>query len=395
MKYLFVKDRLAWPRSSGHDVHASHMMRALGELGHEVALASVEPAAAEAVNGLGLARVLVLGGGSAVDGRVRLTTLQERFRSYWGVDRGRIAAVRDASDLVDADVVVVVGLGVLPYLGAIDGPTRVWYAGDEWVWHHLSQVRAADPSSWPHLRDAAVKGLYERAYAGLIDRAWVVSEADRRALRPLIGRAKAIVVPNGVDADHYQAQAAVEHERSCVFWGRLDFGPNVQALEWFCRKVWPAVRRLVHDARFTIYGFHPTDRVTAMAAIDGVSVVADLPDLRDAIARQPVVVLPFVSGGGIKNKLLEAASLARAIVGSPVALNGLQGLQDGRSPFLVARTADEWAEALASLWGDPGRRRRLGEEARRWVLANHSWEAAARAAVAGLPAATEAEAEAA
>ena len=30
---------------------------------------------------------------------------------------------------------------------------------------------------------------------------------------------------------------------SCVFWGRLDFDPNVDALEWFIGKVWPAVGR--------------------------------------------------------------------------------------------------------------------------------------------------------
>ena len=51
MRLLFVKEALAWPRSSGHDVHCFHMMRALAALGHEVSLATVKPAADEALAG--------------------------------------------------------------------------------------------------------------------------------------------------------------------------------------------------------------------------------------------------------------------------------------------------------------------------------------------------------
>ncbi len=383
MKFLFVKDRLAWPRSSGHDVHTYYMMRALIGLGHEVSLATAGPATAEAVEGLRLAHRLVLGDGASTDdSRVRLSRLQDRFRSYWGVDRRRIAAVRDAADLAGADAVVVVGLGVLPYLGAIQGAARVWYAADEWVWHHVSQVRAGDPSSWSNLREAAVKGCYEWAYRGLIDRAWVVSQADRRALRAILGRNGVDVVPNGVDGDHYQAVEASQIPRSCVFWGRLDFGPNIQAIEWFRKRAWPAIRRRTPDARFTIYGFNPTPGIAALDGLDGIEVVPDLPDLRAEIARHQVVVLPFVSGGGIKNKLLEASSMAKAIVGSPVAVNGLRG--EGPIPLVVARSAEDWAEALDGLWGDAERRRELGDQARRWVLEHHTWEAAANAVASKL-----------
>ena len=82
---------------------------------------------------------------------------------------------------------VVVGLNVLPYLAGVSGPLRVWYAADEWAWHHLSQVRLLRPSTWGNVKEAAVKGLYERAYAPLLDRVWVVSEADRRAMRWVAG----------------------------------------------------------------------------------------------------------------------------------------------------------------------------------------------------------------
>jgi glycosyltransferase involved in cell wall biosynthesis len=384
MHLLFVKETLAWPRSSGHDVHCFHMMRALAGLGHEVSLLTAAEPAAEAVARLPLALRRCFGAGGGPPGPVvPMTRLQERFRSYWGVGEDRIAAVARAAEDCRADAVVVVGLNVLPYLAGVKNACRVWYAADEWLWHHLSQVRLTRPRTWGEVRPALVKGVYERAYRPMLDRVWVVTPADRRAMRWVAGVSNIDVLPNGVDGEHYRpAEGVAEEERTCVFWGRLDFGPNVQALEWFCGRVWPAVRRQAPDARFTIYGFNPTEPVRALTGRDGVALVPDLPDLRPEIARHQVVVLPFVSGGGIKNKLLEAAALGKAIVCTATACRGLR--LDRSPPFRTPRGRKQWARDLLSLWADADGRRRLGAEAREWVLKSHTWTAAARDAVAGL-----------
>jgi glycosyltransferase involved in cell wall biosynthesis len=385
MRLLFVKPSLSWPRSSGHDVHCYYMMRALIGRGHEVSLATVEEPHAGALDGLALASYRALGGEPRGDGGadgLRATRLQERFRSYWGIDESRVRAVARAARDCDADAVVAVGLDVLPYLLGISDRARVWYAADEWAWHHLSLLRPGRPEAWEHAKQSLIKGLYERVYAPILDRIWVVSEADRRAMRCVAGIRTIDVIANGVDGDHYRPVDVPEIEQSGTFWGRLDFGPNVQALEWFCGRVWPLIRREAPAARFTIYGFRPSSAVRALAGRDGIDLVPDLPDLRAEIARHQVVVLPFISGGGIKNKLLEAAGMARPIVCSPRACGGLyagEGL-----PVIEARGGAEWARAIQTLWRDESRRRQLGAEARRWVLQHHSWDAAARSAEASL-----------
>src|SRR5207342_1678273 len=99
------------------------------------------------------------------------------------------------------------------------------------------------------------------------------------------------VLPNGVDVEYYQSSSTTEEAMTAVFWGRLDFGPNIQALQWFCRRVWPEVKSARPDARFTIIGFHLTPPVAALAKIAGVHIISDLPDLRAEVARHGVVVL--------------------------------------------------------------------------------------------------------
>ncbi|AMV23591.1 D-inositol-3-phosphate glycosyltransferase [Gemmata sp. SH-PL17] len=384
LRLLFVKDSLSWPRSSGHDVHCFHMMQALAKLGHEVGLLTATEPHPEAVAGLPLAfqRVFPKRGEPAVGPEPQFRWLQRKFQSYWGVDENRVRAVGQAALDMKADGVVVVGLNVLPYLGAVKDRLRVWYAADEWAWHHVSQVRAFRPRTWSEIKQALIKGVYERAYRPMLDRVWVVTDADKRAMRWVAGVRGIDVVPNGVDAEHFRPLDVPQREHSCTFWGRLDFGPNVQALEWFCGRVWPRVRAAYPNATFTVYGFSPTPAVRALTGHNGIELIADLPDLRAAVATHQAVVFPFVSGGGIKNKFLEAAAMGKPIVCSSVALNGLR--HPTESGALVASSPEDWVRALGTLWSDAAHRTTAGESVRRWVIERHSWDAAARTAVEGL-----------
>lgn len=370
---MFVKEAQNWPRSSGHDVHGYHLMRALAARGHLVSLATVRPPTPEALAGLPLASHHVLSG---VAGRLPLTPWQRRLADYYGVPDDWGLALGQLMRRQAFDAVVLVARHLLPLLTAVRGPMRVWYVADDPVWHHLSRLRAGDPRTWTELRPAVINLLYEQAFRGCYDRVWVVSEADRAAARLFSGCARVDLIPNGVDADYYTPGSEPVLPASCVFWGRLDFGPNVDALEWFIGRVWPRVRAQTPQARFAVFGFCPSEAVRALARTPGVELYPDLPDLRAEVRRRAVVVLPFVSGGGIKNKLLEAAALGLAVVGSRRALGGARG----RPPVRVCGRPDEWADTLAALWADAAARAALGAAARRWVTTHHTWAAAAAAA---------------
>jgi glycosyltransferase involved in cell wall biosynthesis len=386
MKLLFVKPSLAWPRSSGHDVHTYHMMRACAELGHELGLVTVSRPAPGAVDGLSLSYAGALAEANGSNGGapdIRFTSLQERYRSYWGVEKTYVARLGAIVRQQAPDAVIVAGLDALAYLPAIPEKTiRVWYAADEWVLHHLSLLQAQDRTTWPHVKAALLKGLYERAYAPVVDRAWVVSDTERRAMRWFAGVRDVDVVPNGVDAEFFAPLGEPEVPSSAVFWGRLDFEPNVQALAWFCRQVWPTLHQQVPGSRFTVIGFKPGPEVLALGRLPGVEITPDLPDLRREVSRHAVVVLPFVTGGGIKNKLLEGAALGKPIVCTRRTLSGLRSPE--QSGFSAVDTPALWVDEIRGLWADEGRRRDAGRTARQWVQAHHSWQACAADATAGL-----------
>ena len=380
MRLLFVKERLAWPRTSGHDVHTYYMMQSIQRLGHEVALVARDRVP-EAVEGLPLAASWTLS--ELPDaGPLPTTRLQAKFLSYWGIDRRDLGAVASAVARFNADVLVPVGLDGLPYVAAAGNARAVWYAADEWFLHHMSLVKVTQPATWQHVKPAFIKLLYERAFAPLVDRVWVVSEADRRAAVRWAGMPRADVLPNGVDTGYFAPAGAGGDTKhcSCVFWGRLDFEPNIDAMNWFLNTAWPLVRRQHPHALLRVIGANPGPEAQAWREVPGVELHTDVPDLRPLLRDMQVAVLPFVSGAGIKNKLLEAAALAKPVICTPRSLGGLRG----SPPLTTASEPAEWSASLHRLWLDAELRASNGSAGRRWVIENHACETSARTAMEAL-----------
>jgi glycosyltransferase involved in cell wall biosynthesis len=378
VRLLFVKSDLAWPRAKGHDVYTFHTIKACAALGHEVSLAVAAEPKPEALQGLSLKALYRFDQANGARWSGSSSWLQRKFRSFFGVPDGYLAALAGAAEESRADAVIIAGLDVLPYFAAVRGVTTVWHAADELAWHHLSQLKLGDPELVSNVRAAAFKMVYERAHRGLIDRAWVVSTTERRAMKWLAGMKHVDVVSLGIDGSFFSPGSERVQPNTAVFWGRLDFGPNIQALDWFMREVWPLVRQRVPDARFTVMGFNPSDAVRASTAAPGVTLMPDVPDLRGIAREHAVAVFPFVSGGGTKNKLLEAAALGLPIVCTPTATLGLLGHP---LPLTVVSEARALADALAAMWSDPAAARTKGEAARAWVLREHTWDAMARTAI--------------
>jgi glycosyltransferase involved in cell wall biosynthesis len=379
LRILFYKRDIAWPFRSGHDVHTFHMMQALAAVGHRVALVTVQPLPSAVRESLTLELHTVAPNNASDDKPFGLPMLQERFRRFWGISSTHLETVQQLTAGFAADAVVTPGMEALPVLAAIHGPLRIWYAADELALHHFSQVRLAKPSSWGEAREGIFKGFYERTFRTVIDRVWAVSDVDARAFRHLIGIRGVDIIPNGVDATRYQPAATAEVPFTAAFWGRLDFGPNIQGLQWFFAQVWPLVIARHPHAEFTIIGFHPGNEVRELATLPGVTLCADVPDIQDLVHSRAIAVLPFRSGTGIKNKLLEAAAMGKAIVCTRTALSGLSA-----PPFAGLEEPLAWVDELSRLWGNDEERLRRGREARQWVTSHHTWAAAAQKAEAAI-----------
>jgi glycosyltransferase involved in cell wall biosynthesis len=154
----------------------------------------------------------------------------------------------------------------------------------------------------------------------------------------------------------------------------MDYRPNIEAVTFFAREVMPRLAALAPAPRFHIVGANPSPAVQALAELPRVHVTGSVPDTRPYLAHAAVAVAPLRIARGIQNKVLEAMAMARPVVASPEAYEGVHAVA-GRD-LLVADGAAAMAAAVAQvLAGEmPG----LGTAARAAILAKHDWKATLR-----------------
>jgi polysaccharide biosynthesis protein PslH len=232
------------------------------------------------------------------------------------------------------------------------------------------------PMSWLYRTEGHRLRRVERDLATSAHAVTLVSEAERTLYRQAcaVSSRNVHAISNGVDFDYFHpaGQDVTVDETGCVFVGALDYRPNVDGAVWFCREVWPEIRRRFPGATLTLVGRRPVPQVRRLADCPGVEVTGQVADVRPYVARAAVAVVPLRLARGVQNKVLEALAMSKAVVSSPQAVAGVRA--GAGSDLLVAETPSAWVDSLSSLLRDPARRAQLGAAGRRYVERNHCWE---------------------
>jgi glycosyltransferase involved in cell wall biosynthesis len=151
----------------------------------------------------------------------------------------------------------------------------------------------------------------------------------------------------------------------------MDYRPNVEAVESFAQMGMPIVRSRYPEARFAIVGRNPVAAVAVLADLPGVVVTGGVADVRGWLAGADVVIAPLRMARGIQNKVLEAMAMARPVVASAQAAEGIDATS-GKHLIIVPGPAAE-AHAVIGLLSDPARAEMLGIAARARMVERYSW----------------------
>jgi sugar transferase (PEP-CTERM/EpsH1 system associated) len=284
------------------------------------------------------------------------------------------------------DVRAVVGFSgqMAPYLLAhADGRATIMdlVDMDSAKWGQYA-AETAGPKRWLFAREARRLLELERAVAARADATLFVSEAEARLFRSHAPEAadRVRAVPNGVDMDYFDPDAGFPRQpveryaldgQIVTFVGAMDYRPNAEGIAWFAREAWPAVRRARPGARLFVVGGKPPAEVQALLGRDGITVTGRVADVRPYIAAARAVVAPLRIARGVQNKVLEAMAMARPVVATPQAFEGIDA-EPGRH-LLVEAEADGMAAQVSRLLGDPASGQALGRAARARCLAQYRW----------------------
>lgn len=180
-------------------------------------------------------------------------------------------------------------------------------------------------------------------------------------------RAKGVKLPievaeMSIDISEIQtANTAPAEAYSVFFIGALDWLPNLEGLDWFFGSVWGLIRQKHPDVKCYVAGRSMPPDFLLNREKEGIIRMGEVSDARAFMQQKGVMIVPLLSGGGIRIKIIEGMAMAKAIVATTLALEGnpAHHLQE----VCVADSPQDFATAVCALLENPKRAEALGQQA--------------------------------
>ena len=214
---------------------------------------------------------------------------------------------------------------------------------------------------------------YEETIMRQVQAIVVFTDRDRQALAPLARRTPIVRIPIGTVLPERPLDPLGCSPPSLVFVGSFIHPPNTDAAARLIGAIFPRVREQFPQLSLFVVGDGPPAWVRKMAG-ENVFVTGRVPDIHPYLDRAALAVVPLRLGGGMRVKVLEALAAGKAVVASPLAVEGLD-VTDGEQ-VVLAETDQQFCDALSRLLRDPDGRAALARRARAWACANLGWETA-------------------
>jgi sugar transferase (PEP-CTERM/EpsH1 system associated) len=378
MKVLFLCHRFPYPPKRGGKIRPFNILRHFTARGWEVSVLSLARDEAEARAGEGIAphcaeyfsgRVNPMAAWARMI--VRLPTPEPSSFGYFrSAELGR--HVRKLLRERQFDLIFVHCSSVAPYVAEHRRAVKILDFGDmdSQKWLAYSQFQPF-PLSFGYWLEGRKLERREKQLAAQFDLCTCTTAAELETLRSFDVPVPTGWFPNGVDSEYFAPDGTDYDPNLIAFVGRMDYFPNQQAVQAFCRDTLGLIRAQLPNVRFSIVGADPSPEIRALASLPGVEVTGSVPDVRPFVRRAALTLANLQIARGTQNKILESLALGVPVVSSTNAAGGVDVIPNEH--LLVADTPAEISAAVVSVLRDPALRARLAQAGRDRVLSNHSW----------------------
>ena len=381
MKILVLTLRIPYPLDDGGAIAMYRALENLSRAGHEVTLAALNTRKHRedpgVMNGV-VSRVVAADVDTTPNPLKALYSLlfsqlpYNVSRFYSGKFEAELTELLEQEDF---DVVQMEGIYLAMYLPVVrrlaDAPALLRAHNVEYkIWRSYAQAETSPLKRW-YFRQLAKKGeRFERRKLKKFHGVIALTEEDGVDFRKLGYEGPLEAIPVGINCP--ESTPPPEENLALAFLGSLEWLPNIQGLRWFLEKVWPDVLKAVPECVFHIAGKNPPESLAKWKYPNTV-IHGPVPDAGVYLAKYPVVVVPLLSGSGVRVKILEAFAHRRCVVTTPRGISGIRA-ENGVHLAVADKPADFAAECVRLL-NNPEERKNLACAARSLVEEAYSWRA--------------------
>jgi glycosyltransferase involved in cell wall biosynthesis len=272
------------------------------------------------------------------------------------------------------DVVQLEGLYLYPYINTI----RKYFKGTISLRSHNVEhqiwLKLADNE--PH----TIKRIYfeflakrlarvESAISDKVDALVAIAEPDRQWFVDNNFTKPTITIPAGYLMEEVTEELEPVDFPAICYIGALDWLPNVEGLNWFLNWVWPRIQSEIPEMEFHIAGRNASEELAERLITErNIIFHGQVANSSAFLSRCPIMVVPLLSGSGIRIKIVEGMYLQRAIVATSMAVKGID--LEHEKHILIADNPDDFAKAVCTLIYNPDLGKSIAQNAMEYARKN-------------------------
>jgi glycosyltransferase involved in cell wall biosynthesis len=242
------------------------------------------------------------------------------------------------------------------------------------IWERLYKNAPRNPQS-QYIRYLAKKlKRFEAKYFNKFDGIMAITEDDAVRMRKDLNVTVPIeVIPAGVDFETFTLNTEIETLPNSLFlFGSLDWMPNVEAVLWFYFQVFSQLKEEFPDIKLYIGGKNPPQEILQLHDEKQVFVYGNVPSARDFMQSFEIMLVPLLSGGGMRIKIIEAMAIQKVIISTSIGAEGIKITPDEN--ILIANTPQEFVAQIKRCFQNPELKQKLMQNALQTVKTHYDWQ---------------------
>ncbi len=274
------------------------------------------------------------------------------------------------------DIVQLEGLYLYPYIKTI----RSCYKGvialrthnvEHHIWQKLSENESNKLKRTYFQILSHRQAQVESKISDKVDVLVAITEPDRLWFINNGFNKPSITVPAGYFPEEVRTEIEPVDFPAICYIGALDWLPNIEGLIWFINWVWPRIQAEIPEIEFHIAGRNASAELAERLMMErNIIFHGQVASSSAFLSRCPIMVVPLLSGSGIRIKIVEGMHLQRAIVATSMAVKGIN-LVHGEH-ILIADTPEEFANEVCSLIFEPDKGKRISQNAQKMAFQNYN-----------------------
>lgn len=249
------------------------------------------------------------------------------------------------------DLIQLEGLYLCPYISLIRKHSRAKIAYrahnvEYEIWERTAKLTPGLKSLYLRFLAKRIKA-FEQSYLNDYDLLIPITDRDGRSLDKLGNQKPRFTSQTGIDLSILKPNTKQLEYPSLFHIGAMDWAPNQEGILWFLDQCWPSIQKKYPYLKFYLAGRNAPGWLKTKIQYRNVVFLGEIDDAYSFMNSKAIMLVPLLSGSGMRIKIIEGLALGKAIISTRVGAEGIS--LSNRENIILADDAHSFIAGINEL----------------------------------------------